>query len=256
MPTILVLNPNTTDSITQRVAGLCRPLWPRDWQVQCVTVDLGAAYLASSLAVTVAAYAALERAAQWIDQHGRPDALLLACFGDPGLDALREGLGLPVTGLAEASFFEAHELGPFGVLTGGTAWIPLLNTLAVSQGLSTNLVRVDAVQPTGAELAADPEGALKVLAAQCRSMVEQSSLQSIIIGGAGLAGYAKRLQDQVSVPLIDSVEAGARVLQQRLIDPQRFGSGCLESPAPVAWARLPKALRSVLELRGIVSAGT
>ena len=251
MPTVLVLNPNTTDSITQRVAGLCRPLWPRDWQVQSVTVDLGAAYLASSLAVTVAAYAALDQAARCIHQHGRPDALLLACFGDPGLDALREGLGLPVTGLAEASFFEAQQLGAFGVLTGGVAWIPLLKTLAQSQGLSTNLVRIDAVQPSGAELAQKPDIALRLLAEQCRSMVEQSDLKSIIIGGAGLAGYAAQLQDQVPVPLIDSVEAGARVLHQRLIGAAAFGSGRLASPAPVAWTGLSPALHAVLCSTGV-----
>jgi allantoin racemase len=40
----------------------------------------------------------------------------------------------------------------------------------------------------------------------------QHGVKSIILGGAGLAGFAALVQSAVNVPVIDSVHAGARVV--------------------------------------------
>ena len=61
------------------------------------------------------------------------DGVLIGCFGDPGLFALREVSGCPVTGLAEASFIRAAALGPFAIVTGGERWKPMLQRLASNQ---------------------------------------------------------------------------------------------------------------------------
>jgi Asp/Glu/hydantoin racemase len=49
----------------------------------------------------------------------------------------------------------------------------------------------------------------EVLSAACQKAAS-ANVKSIILGGAGLAGYAKQIQPFVSVPVIDSVEAGVR----------------------------------------------
>ena len=54
------------------------------------------------------------------------------------------------------------------------------------------------------------EGAARVLLAACQAAQARWSVDAIIIGGAGLAGLAQRLQPDCETPLIDSVEAGAR----------------------------------------------
>jgi Asp/Glu/hydantoin racemase len=58
---------------------------------------------------------------------------------------------------------------------------------------------------------ADPSMALRCLAQACQD-ASVPGVRSIILGGAGLAGYAQQLQQQVSLPLIDSAQAGVRVL--------------------------------------------
>ena len=58
-----------------------------------------------------------------------------------------------------------------------------------------------------------------VAACECAA---KSGARAIIVGGAGLAGYAAQLQPLVSVPLIDSVLAGARVAMSDVLpEPQR-----------------------------------
>lgn len=211
---VLIINPNTSASVTDL---LCRHAQPvvqsQGWQLRAVTARLGAPYIACEASYALAAHAALDAwAAALALPEPAPHAVLLACFGDPGLLALREASPVPVTGLAEASFIEAHRLGRFAIVTGGARWAPMLQRLAQQLGYAEALAGIHTVAPSGAEMAAHPEAARALLAQACREAVAQWGVQSVVLGGAGLAGQAALLQDTVSVPVIDSVQAGLRVL--------------------------------------------
>jgi len=140
-----------------------------------------------------------------------PDGVLIGCFGDPGLFALRDSCGCPVTGLAEASFIQAAALGPFAIVTGGERWRPMLHRLATSLGYGAALRHIETVAPTGAALQANPDMALRCLAQACQQAA-QTGVAAIVLGGAGLAGYAERLQAHIPLPLIDSALAGLEVM--------------------------------------------
>jgi hypothetical protein len=72
---------------------------------------------------------------------------------------------------------------------------------------------------------ADPALALRHLREACRAAA-RPGVRSLIVGGAGLAGYAQALQDGVDLPLIDSVQAGLKVLLEgRAPAPQRSADG-------------------------------
>ena len=116
-----------------------------------------------------------------------------------------------MTGLAEASFIEAARTGPFAVVTGGARWAPMLRRLAQALGFDRDLLHIETVLPSGVQLLADPELAQDHLGRACEAAA-RSGARSIIIGGAGLMGWAARLQPNCDVPLIDSVDAGLRVL--------------------------------------------
>jgi len=137
--------------------------------------------------------------------------VLIACFGDPGLLALRQICPVPVTGLAEAAFLQASRHGRFAVVTGGAAWKPMLERLAHSLGYGQGqLAGVYTVVQTGAELARNPEAAQAILTQSCNDAAASTSAAAVILGGAGLAGMAQTLQSGVAVPVIDSVIAGVQ----------------------------------------------
>ncbi len=237
MPHVLVLNPNTRTALTGQLVQQVQALWAAAPtaqtapQVLGLTAPHGADYIASEATYVVAARAALDAWHQHAHQdaaQARPLALLVACFGDPGVWALREVAGLPVTGLAEVAMREAHALGPFGIVTGGLAWGPMLMRLA--RGLQCagpqGLVAVQTVEASGGEMAAQPEAAWDALAQACVELLQaHPEVRSIILGGAALGGWVPpvraRLQARCAQgdipavpPLIDSVEAGARWLRQ------------------------------------------
>lgn len=213
MRRLLLINPNTTAEVTELLARHLRPALPEGAVLDARTAAFGAPYIACEASHAVAAHAVLQA---WLDAaqgtpEAAPDAVLIGCFGDPGLFALREACPVPVTGLAEAAFLEAARHGRFGVVTGGRRWGPMLERLAGSLGHGEALVHIETVAPSGAELRADPVLARAHLVPALDAAARRGA-QALIVGGAGLAGMARALQPACPLPLIDSVEAGLRVL--------------------------------------------
>ena len=209
---LLLINPNTTEPVTRLLHEHVSAELGPGVAVQAVTARFGAPYIADEVSYAIAGHAVVDA---WQAQAA-PGPVLIGCFGDPGLFALRECSVAPVTGLAEAAFAEAAALGRFAVVTGGARWEPMLRRLAQALGYEQALAGIHAVAPTGAQLAADPEAAQALLAQACLEAVRQHDPQAVIIGGAGLAGMARLLQPRVPVPLVDSVRAGARRLAAAL----------------------------------------
>lgn len=215
MTTLLLINPNTSAHVTDLLARHARALAPAGAVLHAVTAPFGAPYIASADAVAVANDAVPAAWSAHLAGHAPPDAVLVACFGDPGVQALRAATGVPVLGLAEVAMREADALaadaaGRYAIVTGGAAWGPMLEDLAVRLGLSARLAGVVTVERTGAELLADPVAAQALLLGACQQALALGGVHAIVIGGAALADLATPLAPQVPVPLIDNVRAGLR----------------------------------------------
>jgi Asp/Glu/hydantoin racemase len=214
MPSLLLINPNTSVAVTGLVAGHVSRITGSSVRLVEATGRFGCTYISSERCFAVAAHAALDCYAQ---QGAGCDAVLLACFGDPGLLALREISPVPVTGLAECCMLEsASRVDRFSIVTGGAAWKPMLERLAGSLGVAQALASVRTVDVTGGQIAADPEAALDRLVACCRAAIEEDGAQEVILGGAGLAGLAARIQPHCKAPVLDSVEVGARAALEKM----------------------------------------
>ena len=206
---LLVINPNTSESVSALLQHHAQEAAGPGVRVRTRTARFGAPYISCEASYAVAGHATLDTWAAAIAEAAPvPDAVLIGCFGDPGLLALRESSPVPVTGLAEAAFIAAAAHGRFAIVTGGERWGPMLQRLAVVLGQGPMLAGIHTVQPTGAQLAADPVAARTLLAQACRDAARAFDVQAVILGGAGLAGMAAAIQHEVDVPVIDSVVAG------------------------------------------------
>ena len=201
-------------------------------QIDAVTARFGAPYIACEATYAVAGHAVLDAWACALAAGSTPpDAVLIGCFGDPGLLALRESSRAPVTGLAEAAFTEAARYGPFAIVTGGQRWKPMLERLAHQLGYGQLLQGIHTVVPTGAQLAQDPVAARSLLASACQQAAKDFKAKAVILGGAGLAGMAAVVQADVAVPVIDSVLAGTR---QALLRAEQKSGRRVESRAELS----------------------
>ena len=208
---LLLINPNTTASITDLIlAEACKIAAPTT-TLAAVTGRFGARYVASRAAYAIAGHAALEA---YADHGEKADAIVLACFGDPALMALKEIAHQPVIGMAEASCLTAAAPGGrFSIVTGGERWRPMLEEFVALIGLADRLASVETVAPSGADIARDPDGALGLLADACNAAVTRHRADSVILAGAGLVGLAARIATRVPVPLIDSLVASIQMAE-------------------------------------------
>ncbi|MBL8587962.1 MAG: aspartate/glutamate racemase family protein [Methylobacteriaceae bacterium] len=237
---LLLINPNTTEAITASLAVAARAALP-GVEVVAATGRFGARYIASRVSFAIAGHAAVDAFAE---QGAACDAVLLACFGDPGLDALREIAPVPVIGLVEAACAEAGADGRrFSIVTGGERWESMLRETLAARGLDARLASIRAVAPSGGDIARDPDGALAGLAASCRRCVEDDGAEAVILGGAGLIGLAGRLQPRLSTPLVCSVAAGFRAADAALRAPP---APAPPMPAPVDSVGLSSPLAELL----------
>jgi Asp/Glu/hydantoin racemase len=240
MTEILLINPNTTKSITDLVLKTARTFASKATTLRAVTGAFGPRYIASRVGYAIASHAAVDAFA---NDTGRKDAVVLACFGDPGLAALKEISPVPVVGMADAAILQACELGArFSIVTGGERWRSMLEEFVAAMGLSERLASVRTVAPTGADIARNPKAAMALLAKGCQACVKEDRADVVILGGAGLAGLAAKLSRKVEVPLLDGV-ASAITMAESLAK-QR--STKASKAAPVESVGLSKRLAKLI----------
>jgi allantoin racemase len=245
MTEILLINPNTTQSITDLVLRTAKGFASEGTTLRAVTGAFGPRYIASRVGYAIAGHAAVDAFA---NDRAHKDAVVLACFGDPGLEALKEIAGVPVVGMADASILQACALSRrFSIVTGGERWKPMLEEFVASHGLAQRLASVRTVAPTGADIARDPDAALSLLVQGCNACVTEDGADVVILGGAGLAGLVPKLERSVEVPLLDGVAcaiAMAEALARQ--NPVKATRGPFAVPAPVETTGLSPALAKLL----------
>lgn len=209
---LLLLNGNTDSALTTTLAGKADKALARmgvkGVEVVPATARFGARYISTRVTATIAGHAVLDVLAERVGRTNpdRFDAVAIACFGDPGLDAAKEFCPVPVTGMAEASLAVAMRWAPrIAFLTGGEAWVPMLEEFCLLRGFGRDRVIVRSVKPTGDMIARDPEGALALLAETAGQAVAAGA-GAVVLGGAGLAGLGALLAPALPVPVFDSLD--------------------------------------------------
>jgi allantoin racemase len=199
----LLINPNTTAAITERLVSWATRFAP-GVEFVGATGRFGASYIASRAAYAIAAHAALDA---WAQATGPFDGVVLACFGDPGLEALRELAPVPVIGMADASLQRTLErTARVSIVTGGARWRPMLQEFVMVRGVRDRVASIRTVEPTGGAIASDPASALPALREACMRCVEEAGAGAVILGGAGLVGLSEELRD-VRAPVVDGLQA-------------------------------------------------
>ena len=212
----LVINPNTTQAVTAALQQhLSRDTEADAWH--SITAGFGAAYIADERSYCVAGHAVLdawERAQAQAPAAGYA-GVLVGCFGDPGLQALREATDVPVWGLAEASVQALWEQGVqrIAIVTGGQAWKPMLERWSRAQGYAMPdaehgrcISAVHVLQASGGQMMQSPDAAVQSLAQASQSALQAENADAVLLGGAGLAGMGARVRDLTGAPVWDCVE--------------------------------------------------
>jgi allantoin racemase len=228
---ILLANPNTSRSVTDRIADVARQAAAPGTQILAVTATCGVAYIATRAEAAVAGRTTLELMAE----HAQScDAAIVAAFGDPGLGGARELLSIPVVGLAEAAMLTACMLGRrFSIVTFSQALEPWYRECVEYHGLMSRFASIRCAQGSFSDIATVGLEKEALLLALCERVISEDGADVIILGGAPLAGMASRIGERVAVPLIDGIAAAVGQAQTLVaLRPRKATAGSFRRPAP------------------------
>lgn len=144
-------------------------------------------------------------------------AVITGCAGDPGLDAARELVRIPVTGPGESGMVLAAMLGfRFSVITILDSVVRSSYELAHKVGVSEKMASCRAIGIPVLEVRKREQrtyDALKRTALQC---IEQDHADVISMGCASLSFYAEWLQDELKIPVVNCL-VGALKMAELLV---------------------------------------
>lgn len=206
-----IINPNTTREMTDLIGRSARVVAAPGTLVDAVQPTMGPASIESHYEEALAVPGLLEQIA--LGEAEGVDAYVVACFGDPGLDAARELARGPVIGIAQAAMHAASLVGRrFAVVTTLGRTTARARELVDRYGFRDACVAVRACEVP--VLAID--GARTRLVDECRRAVQQDGADVVVLGCAGMAELCAVIADEVGVPVVDGVAAGT-VLAQSVV---------------------------------------
>jgi Asp/Glu/hydantoin racemase len=204
---ILVINPNSTQSITDQmsdaVAGMRLPGGP---QILCETLREGPPGVETQAQVDNATAQLLAWLAQRPEQAAS-DAIVIGCFSDPGLHALREVFRKPVLGIGESGFNTASAIAErFASIAIVSGSLARHRRKIRALGFEHRYVGGLAVNMGVSELA-DRERTWAKLEAVGRNLRDELGAQAVVLGCAGFSPYRAPLEQSLGLPVIDPTQA-------------------------------------------------
>lgn len=208
---LLVVNSNTTDAVTARIEAEARAAAGPETVIEAISAPFGLPLIVTRADWQVAGTATL---AALGTRAGHYDAAIIACFGDPGLDAAKLLAGVPVLGISEAAFHAACMLGKrFGVVSFTRDLQPMFEMCLGLHGLAA---RCSGFR-MGPSFAGDPgrvaEEALPLVRRLVSEAVSEDGAEVVIVAGGPLAGVARTLATESPVPLVDGTAAAVSLAE-------------------------------------------
>ena len=199
---ILIINPNTSQSMTDKIRSVAEAAKRDDCQVTVICPVRGPVTLESSYDEAYAIAPTIDLVKQANDEDY--DAIILACFCDLGVEAAKEISSIPVLGLEETTLSVALLLGAkFGIMTEKRPRVAMKELHVRRHGLLERMASIRPLELSVAELDADPERTKATGMALARRMVEEDGAEVIIMGCAAMTGYSDDLERELQVPVLD-----------------------------------------------------
>lgn len=212
---IKVINPNTTWSMTRTIGQAAQAVVSPGVDILAVSPGQGPASIEGHYDEAMACVGLLEEVRK--GESEGCDAYVIACFGDPGLDAARELARGPVIGVAEAAMRAASYLATgFSVVTTLRRTVVIAEHLVDKYGMRSHCRKVRASELAVLELEDPRSNAYQSILQECRTALDEDGSGAIVLGCAGMADLCHRLQDELGVPVVDGVSA-AVVMAEGLV---------------------------------------
>lgn len=203
---LIVINPNSSETVTAGIDAAMEPLRVLGVPIRCETLAEGPPGIESQRQADLTIAPMLD-----MSKRLEADALgyVIACFGDPGLHALRDQTSLPVVGIQEAAVMAALQLGQrFGVIAILPASIPRHMRSLGAMGVLGRLAG-DRALGLGVAQLANEDTTLRAMIDTGKVLRDLDGADVLIMGCAGMARYRSALREATGLPVVEPCQAAA-----------------------------------------------
>lgn len=203
MPSILVINPNSSPAVTRSMENCLGIVRERtSYDISCVELPKSPPGIETDEHVGMVIPNIVEKIG-----GTDADAYVLACFSDPGIAQVRAKTDKPVTGIAESAYLAALGLGnKFGIVSLGPSSIGRHKRYLDALGLSARLAGDRSIDMTIPQLMAT--NVVETVLRTGTKLRDEDGADVVILGCAGLGSYRAALEDALGLPVVDPVQAG------------------------------------------------
>lgn len=236
-----LLNPNTDERHTAAMRGVALDALPEGSKVTAVTAPRGPKAIESEVDSVLAAAEVI----RMLESLPDLDAYLIACFGDPGLDAARELTSAPVVGIGEAAYEAAGLVSKqFAVVTTLPRGVAALEDAVARRGLASRCVGIVPLQIPVSDQGTDHPDTTAAIIAVGQRLIDDGA-EAVVLACGGMADVTATVQDALRVPVCDGVSFGALLAFSLWRSGLRTsGSGAYASPEPVDYVNMSAPLAS------------
>ena len=207
---LLVVNPNTTASMTAKIGVAARAVARPETELIVTNSADGPASIQGFLDVATCIPGLLAE----VRRHPQADAVLVACFDDTGVDAVRCLVEVPVIGIGEAAYHAASMVASkFSVITTLSRSVPGIETNLERYGLMRKCSGVRATDIPVLALENGDPATVDVIREEIRRAISEDHAEAIVLGCAGMADLMERLSDEFGLPVIDGVACGVTIAE-------------------------------------------
>lgn len=228
---VLLLNPNTMEDLTERMAESGRLAAAPGTTIVPVTAPRGMPYLSSRAEAQIGGAVVLEMLAE---HHHEGDAAIVAAFGDPGLFGARELFDIPVVGVSEAAMLTACMLGKrFLIIAVARSLGSWYEECVDMHGLANRCAGVRSLEGGFTSISDVQEEKENVLFDLALKGIAETRADVLIPGGAPLAGLVEKIKTRIPVPVVDPVQASVKMCEALIaMKPKKATVGTFRRPAP------------------------
>jgi allantoin racemase len=142
------------------------------------------------------------------------EGIITGCAGDPGLDAARELVRIPVTGPGEAGMSLASLLGyRYSVITILDSVVRSTYELAHRVGVREKLASVRAIGISVEEVRKGAESTYQAVRTAATAAIERDHADVLTMGCASLSFYSERLQADLKIPVVNPLVAAVKLCE-------------------------------------------
>ena len=199
---LLVVNPNTTASMTEKIGAAARRVASPGTEIIAVNPAIGPASIQGFYDEAMSLAGLLDVIQRTQDY----DAVVIACFDDTGLDAARCLTEKPVIGIGEAAYHYASMIAnKFSVVTTLPRSVPALEHNLQRYGLIARCAKVRSSKVAVLDLEKPGSDARARISAEIGRAVAEDQAEAIVLGCAGMADLAETLSREHQLPVLDGV---------------------------------------------------